>query len=173
MVYKCVDREDIPEWDEPVGFDFEVSDWVAPYGKGKQKDIIFCVSKKGYQGAECHISFSNELDGIQPYVPMKKLQSEFIFPYLAPTNGYLPTLFKEKWYASAADDPETNAKEDGDINYIFRVRTQVDESGNIISANYGRIRGEIRISSHGRLYFQYWFNPNPHSRSLESDKKPY
>jgi hypothetical protein len=173
MVYKTISRKDIPDLNKPVGFDFELKDWTPPYGEGKKNDIVFFVSKKGYQGAECHISFSNELDGIQPYASEENLQSEYIFPYLAPTNGYAAILFKEKWYANAKDDAATNVKEDKDINYIFRVRTQVDENGNIISANYGRIKGEIRISSHGRLYFSYWFNPESNNRSLESLEKPY
>ena len=135
--------------------------------------MLFHASKKGYQGAECHISFPNDLDGIQEFATPQDLRSSYIFPYLAPTNGYKPKLFKEKWYANAQDDAVTNLKEGKDINYIFRVRGRVDEDGNIIFSNYGRIRGEIRISSHGRLYFSYWFNPEPNNRSLESLEKPY
>ncbi len=54
---------------------------------------------------------------------------------------------------------------------LLYLRTVVDEDGKIVSAHYGRIKGELQISSHGRLYFSYWFNPDPQSRSLESDKK--
>jgi len=173
MVYDGIDKEDIPTWNEPIGFDLEIGDWTAPHGKGKRKDMLFLAKKKSYQGAEIHISFPNEQDGVQTYLPPENLRSEFIFPYLAPTNGYMPKLFKEKWYASAAADPESNIKGYNEINYIFRVRTKADDEGNILSANYGRIRGDVKTSSTGRIYFHYWFNPAPNNRSLESLEKPY
>jgi hypothetical protein len=114
--------------------------------------------------------FSNPLDGIQEYLPPEDLQSSFIFPYIAPTNGYKKSLYQyniNKPYESA----RTTQKEN--VNYIFRVRTETDADGNIVSACYGRIGGELRISRKGQLQFTYWFNLDPHSRSLESDKKPY
>ncbi len=169
MVARGVDREMIPEWDKSVGFDLERGDWVAPYGKGRVSDMIFFVQKtSGISGATCEISFSNKGDGIQEFVPDQSTGSEFIFPYLAPTNNYSESMCREKVYTDEYGLKfRTNAKPDAEINHLFRVRTILDAKGNVQQACYGRIKGELRVSSNGKLYFKYWFNPVPNERSLE------
>ncbi len=169
MVARGVDRETIPEWDKSIGFDLERGDWVAPYGKGRVSDIIFFVQKtSGISGATCEISFSNKGDGIQEFVPDQSTGSEFIFPYLAPTNNYSESMCREKVYTDEYGLKfRTNAKPDAEINHLFRVRTILDAKGNVQQACYGRIKGELRVSSNGKLYFKYWFNPVPNERSLE------
>jgi hypothetical protein len=37
----------LPVQNEWLGYDFEVADWVAPHGKGKNVDILF---KEGSEG---------------------------------------------------------------------------------------------------------------------------
>ena len=32
---------EVPAVDKPIGFDLMEYDWVAPYGKGKQSDLVF------------------------------------------------------------------------------------------------------------------------------------
>jgi hypothetical protein len=41
----------IPLQDQPVGFDFEVGDWVKPMGRGASSDVVFTYDKKfkGYR----------------------------------------------------------------------------------------------------------------------------
>jgi hypothetical protein len=173
MVYEWINRENFPAVNQPVAFDLEKKDWVAPHGKGIIADIVFTPIEKGEPGIECTITFSNPKDGIQEYIPEAGLRSSYIFPYEAPQTGYKESLFKEMWYENNLPPQHTNVKPDDQINYIFRVRTVVDEDGNIVSANYGRIQGDIRVIADGSVWFKYWFNPNPQSRSLESDRKPY
>ena len=57
---------------------------------------------------------------------------------------------------------------------IFRVRTKIDNDGNIISANYGKIYGPIQFGG-GRptdrpITFTYYFNPDG-TPNLEYDPK--
>lgn len=177
MVSKYLENKLIPVFDQLVGFDLEVGDWVAPHGKGKSSDFVFSATlvTQPKEGIRYSLRFLNALDGLQEYVPADNQHSEYMFPYEASTNGYAPTFSRYRLlkYPTLPDYPANNLKDDKEINYIFRVRTQVDKDGNIISANYGRIRGEIRSTMKGGLYFSYWFNLDPNSRSLESDKKPY
>ncbi len=60
-------------------------------------------------------------------------------------------------------------------NYFFRVRTQKDDKGEIVSALYGKIYGNISFSvdkSIGKLYgMLYYLNPDSNDRNLESDYK--
>ncbi|QBG49017.1 hypothetical protein EGM51_17015 [Verrucomicrobia bacterium S94] len=53
------------------------------------------------------------------------------------------------------------------MNYIFRVRTQVDDEGNITSACYGKISGPFGLGWADWVNWVYWFNPVPNERSLE------
>jgi hypothetical protein len=176
-VYTRVERKMIPVWETPVGFDLEIGDWVAPHGEGRVSDFIFKAAPETdpKEGIRYSIAFPHPLDGIQEYIPSENLQSEYVFPYLAPTSGYASVLKRYRLlkYPVLPDYPANNLKDDKVINYIFRTRTKTDEDGDIISAHYGRIRGEIRMTMKGQAYFQYWFNPDPQSRSLESNKKPY
>ena len=49
-------------------------------------------------------------------------------------------------------------------NYLFRVRTVVDDKGNIVSAHYGKIYGDF-------MEFKYYLNPTPNDRNVEFDPK--
>lgn len=177
MIYNRIENKLVPVFDQPVGFDLEKSDWVAPHGKGSVSDFIYSASlvTQPKEGIRYSLTFSNPLDGLQEYVPPEDLRSSYIFPYEAPTNGYAATFNRYRLlkYPELPDYPANNLKEDKDVNYIFRVRTKVDNKGKIISAHYGRIQGEIRSTMKGGLYVNYWYNPEPNNRSLESDKKPY
>ncbi len=177
MVYEWIQRESIPVWEKPAGFDLQAGDWVSPHGDGAVADFVFTATRvtEPKEGVRYSLTFSNPLDGLQEYVPPEDIRSSYIFPYLAPTNKYVPTFNRYRLlkYPELSDYPANNLKADGEISYIFRVRTKTGRDGNIISANYGRIQGEVSMSLEGRIYFQYWFNPEPNNRSLESDKKPY
>jgi hypothetical protein len=48
--------------------------------------------------------------------------------------------------------------------YYFRVRTKVDDRGNIVSAHYGKIYGDF-------MQFAYYYNPTPNDRNIEFDPK--
>jgi len=39
-------HQKVPEEDEPIGFDLEVGDWVAPHGEGKVADFVFELSRE-------------------------------------------------------------------------------------------------------------------------------
>ncbi len=175
MIYQQIFRKKIPVKEGRVGFDLQEADWVSPYGQGKESDFIFTLTTvtEPKQGLEYSITFTNPMDGIQEYTPAEEVNSTYIFPYNAPTNGYASMLTKYRLlkYPVLPDHPANNLKED--VSYIFRVRTAVDEGGKIISANYGRIQGEVVLSDTPLIDMQYWFNPDPQSRSLESDKEPY
>ena len=53
---------------------------------------------------------------------------------------------------------------DPNKNYYFRVRTKVDDRGNIVSAHYGKIYGDF-------MQFKYYLNPTINDRNVEFDPK--
>lgn len=168
----------IPVLDQPVGFDLEKGDWVAPYGTGSSSDFVFQFSfktkpqtyKDDFKTLTV-LSFSNPADGIQDVVvPVEQwgAHSMLKLPYQAQSNGYQSVC---EWQSNCVDGRSEIVPERGD--YSFRVRTKVDDSGKIISALYGKIHGSIETGGYlqalPRLLFTYYLNPNSNDRNVEFD----
>lgn len=174
MVHRRISTE-IPRLNEPVGFDLEEGDWVSPHGKGKRADVVLTATKR-LDGtfdweATLVIRFPDPHNGIQEFYASRyetrKQISQFIAPHEAPDQGYNSELIYRVYRLN--DNNEDYRKEDR--NYIFRTRSVVDEN-KFIKSNYGWIRGEIDFRVIYRsetlpLEFEYYYNPNPESRSLE------
>lgn len=159
-----------------AGFDLIESDWVTPYGSGSIADIIFQLVKNHESDDsfedELIITFSNPNDGIQPYRTPKSNSSTFRMPYHAPINNYQQALSK-----TFLNKPDKIFRSPfhWDMNYFIRVRTEVDNEGNITSANYGKIEGDIEFGAPLKietawLKFKYFFNPTPNDTNLEFDE---
>jgi hypothetical protein len=164
----------IPVMDKAIGFDLEQADWVAPYGEGRNADLLFTYNAE-YEGTQEYskrlsLSFSNSKDGLRTY-PLNK-SSELMSLYEAPANGYESSLLLER--ARTRTEVALSEEFGADKYLIFRTRTVTDDEGNIISANYGKIYGPIQyglIDHEYRLRFDYYFNPTPNDRNIEFDRK--
>lgn len=160
----------IPEMNRPIGFDLIEGDWVAPYGLGIHRDFIFELTGERASNQDFDVTlklkFSNEYDGIQIYSAPAHERSQLKLPHEAPLDNYNKILIQR--YARTPkrylhhDFPE-------DRNYFFRVRTKLDDNGNLISAFYGKIYGNIVFGSNGALGFTYYINSNINDRNLEFD----
>ena len=176
----------LPEKGKVYGFDFEQGDLVVPYGSGIKNHIFFSVEGNRQDvtnyDEKLKVSFPSIHDGIKKYGSEEKVYGhEFKFPYNAPVNGYenqldhsaKATVIEEKYRR------EMFTEETYDrfiLGYVFRVNTKVDAEGNTISANYGKIRGEIEGDTNGKggggyVRFTYYYNPVANQRSLEFDPK--
>lgn len=149
-----------------IGYDLMAGDWVAPYGKGANADIIFTEdfnkqARSDYD-YKLTVSFPKAGDGIQEFtVPDAEKNSGLRSPHEAPADGYQPQLVEE-----TSEQPGQASKfgSDPNRNYFFRVRTVLDENGNVKSALYGKIYGDF-------MQFSYYLNPTPNSRNVEFDPK--
>ena len=183
MYVQRVDESKVPKFGQDCGYDLLIGDWVKPYGQGKVSDFI--INCDGFQKPplkkfghgtydfKLTMTFSNPNDGIQKIILEKEkktgfrslIKCPFKFIYKAPLTGYQPIL---KEYTSF--DGNTHSRSHNrNANYIFRIRTKTDKKGNIISALYGKIYGQIE---HGKyIQFTYYVNPTPNSRSMEWNRK--
>ena len=159
-------RTEIPEIDKLIGFDLERGDWVAPHGEGSISDFIFYAKYTQRSARDfdytLSLTFSNEADGIQVANSQSiHKESRLKSDYHAPADGYLT-----EWEQVRTRRPEIGETNniDRDRKYYFRVRTEVDRDGNIVSANYGKIYGDF-------LQFSYYLNPTPNDRNVEFDPK--
>jgi len=165
----------VPVVNEEVGYDLMAGDWVAPHGKGKVADFIFRHqgvtrwSGPKYYKEEYEqiitISFPNNHDGIIAWEGASEAGrtygSELVSGYEAPKEGYQETWVQRTWKEKGGYHQTTSNM---DRNFYFRVRTKVDENGNIISAHYGKIYGDF-------MSFIYYLNPTPNDRNIEFDPK--
>jgi hypothetical protein len=155
-------------FNQTIGYDLIKGDWVAPYGKGANTDIIFTeeFNKKSISdfGYKLTISFPNTGDGIQEFtLPDAEKGSGLRSPHEVPADGYQSQLIRENFH-----HPGQPGKSDYDVNrnYFFRIHTGMDENGNIKSALYGKIYGDPE-----QMNFFYYLNPTPDSRNIEFNPK--
>lgn len=155
------------------GYDLIIGDWVHPNGLGKVSDFIFSfegVSRRPSRNIirdvydqKITLVFSNEKDGITPFIGTSeegwRYGSDFVSDYEAPRDGYQSEWISRTWMEEGESHQTTN---NIDRNFYFRVRTKVDENGNIESAHYGKIYGDF-------MSFIYYFNPNQNDRNVEFD----
>ncbi len=148
-----------------MGYDVMVGDWVSPYGKGISSDIMFQrdFSKRSLRDYDYKltVSFPRPADGIQesPIAYKNGEGSALRSPYEAPADGYQSEIVRLN-----ISHPGHKLIYDSDENrvYLFRVRTVVDNSGNILSSYYGKIYGDF-------MHFSYYLNPTSNDRNLEFD----
>jgi len=153
--------EFLPAVGKEVGYDLMTGDWVKPYGKGKISDLIFCIKINKVNEREStsilSISFSNKGDGLllfsAPYNKGSRLRSG----HLAPEKGYADSLIHTRERSPGQAEKNTRDKNN---NYYVRVRTKLDDSGNVISAHYGKIYGDF-------MKFTHYLNPTPNDRNIE------
>jgi len=158
--------------DEPVGFDLLRYDWMPPHGGGGHEDLQFLATlKPNIEEGKTNfglltLTFAGKHDGFIPILDNQIIfQSVFKFPYSAPLGGYQNI--------SIVTDKQDTANYGENINHFFRIRTELDEQGNIVSALYGRIEHlEYWVTGRIRdIRFYYWLNPTPNDNNLEWDGK--
>jgi len=190
----CAARDEslhLPIQNEWVSYDFEARDWVTPHGKGKHPDIRFRFTKTfngwtlsdeqmanarkanrdkseeelrffyGKWDGVLEVSFANPKEGMEEekrFLPKSLLK----LPHLAPETGYEPTRrYETSTYKGRPPEHATG--------FFLRTRVQLDASGDIVLANYGKIYGDLRFDPRGTVRIWYYFNPMPNDRNLEFD----
>ena len=152
-----------PSFEKPYAYDLEIGDYVQPYGKGKTPDLVFrsvLLRNDGPMDLDYRldVSFSNLGDGI--ISTEQNLWCTLRSPhYLAPNAQY-----QNKWIYTRTVKPGGGGETSANPNRCFylRVRTKLDETGKIMSANYAKIYGDFPK-------FVYFYNPTSNDRNLEFD----
>ncbi|MES9939420.1 MAG: hypothetical protein ABW104_16035 [Candidatus Thiodiazotropha sp. 6PLUC2] len=176
-------KPEIPMLGRFVGFDLVVGDWVAPYGLGVNKDFLIKVDVNRAVSFQDHdviltIQFPNEGDGLIQYFPdTSKGKSALRLPYHAPSSGYLPEFTRRYENKPGTRRVGESGDPEYDKNYFFRIRTQLDKQGNVISGRYGKIHGSINLYNYSLrrkqnnpfVAFNYYLNPNDNDTNIEFD----
>ncbi len=175
---------EIPEIGKFVGYDLEVNDWVVPHGLGTHRDFLFKVDiERGISYRDFDVTltlkFSNPGDGLVKYTPdTSKGKSALRLPHHAPVTGYESEYVKH--YESKPGEIKigVSGNPDFDNNYFFRVRTELDDEGNVVGGLYGKIHSQIKLSKFiaetggtpkPNISFNYYLNPNNNDTNIEFD----
>ena len=176
-----------PVLDQPLGFDFEVGDLIEPYGKGKSADVWITGTRKlDIPDAIDHraiIVTSNTLNGFIEFPVVREMdeiksKSDLEPPQRAPDVGYTNQIAP---YLLSIPRKYWKSTHEENRDYLFRVRSQTNELGDITHANVGWFNESIQMSHNDdkrvtnvanrvRISFGYYYNPDPLSRSLEPNE---
>ena len=176
MYAKRVDVR-LPAFNVQMGYDLGKGDWVAPHGKGSVGDLVFEVARRvanqDNYDAILTIGISRQGDGFREATALGPHGSVFRLSAEAPAEGYQRNLVVKWGRNPSAGGTYGNVGDDYTPNYFFRVRSEVDDKGNILHALYGKVHGAFRITGvlrdEARLSFTYYLNPTPNDRNLEFD----
>lgn len=179
-MYAKVVYSKIPEMGKPCGYDLEIGDWVAPYGKGTTSDFIFtCTNHSApdfdFDGTAI-LTFANPLDGIQAADLRQFTNTAFRWPRRAPETDYQTSLTSRYARSEHGNGQSVMTfNPDGRSQaYFFRVRT-AEQDGKIVGALYGKVIGGLEIYPKANqacvLRFRYYLNPTSLDRNMEFDLK--
>jgi len=171
---------ELPVLNKFIGFDLVARDWVVPYGSGTRKDFLFKLEvhqeKSMFEyDATLTLKFSNPSDGLYAFFDDPKTGSVLRSSHNAPIADYNPEfVLRRKRDTRKLYTP----KQREDQNYFFRIRTETDEKGDVVSALYGKIYGSIGFGGIGykdvstaQIGFNYYLNPKLNDTNLEFDTK--
>lgn len=163
----------IPRQGVWMGFDFEKSDWISPWGNGIQSDILVRVSARevdvyrDYQYV-MEVSFKNIPYG-GAYIAKLDKSSDLKTDYCANTNECFQSTFR--FYSESQPGHERVSSILDDASYlVYRTRTKVDGEGNLISANYGMIKGPWMFDARGITFTDGCFNPEANDLTIEDGR---
>ncbi len=176
-----------------VGFDAEVGDAIAPWGRGMITDFNFMVSIEqiGWtESAEAMAMLRRTAEGA------RMDDSEWASAYgrfrgvirlsfprtgdgIMPTPAFwpycrlkMPALAPADGYAGEKNLPfdTLNVSEPADqhTGYYLRLRSQLDGENRMTSAHYAKIHGRIEAGP-GRVAFRFYYNPRAGDRRLAMD----
>jgi len=162
----------------PLGFDMLKNEWMPPHGKGETEDMVVFVQKfpearRPLPWASVQFTFTGEANGIQK-IPDRLMTRESVFslPYMAFLDGYSNQEVTVE-FSSDSEGKRYRKSNLGDGELCFRIRTQLDEEQNVISALYGVfLQTEMRVQGRPTtaiLKCPYFINPTPNNRNLEWD----
>lgn len=143
----------IPRYGDWIGFDLEAGDYTKPHGAGKCDDVLLRFFMEDKAMDDCRmtmeVSFTNSLCA-GAYKFSRRLESELQGEYKAATNAtyesYLKYVFERRPGCPVLKQMLSESE-----GLVFRIRTVVDEAGNLKSARYGKMLGPWKFVGPGGM----------------------
>lgn len=185
------------EYSESQGsfkYDLMKRDWLPPHGRGQTADLLvhvdFVYRDLNDHDMQITWEFIGEANGIQSFEPMA--ESHLISPHEAPMDGYKSKVsWRNRRYLRDGEGPPRNRMLVEHVNdlsssgdgggvrgrhfYLFRIRAEMDEDGEIEGGHYGKIYGfgaMLRPDGDfpgGHHTGVVYLNPNEGDQNIEMD----
>lgn len=177
---------------EKVMYDLIKGDCLPPFGKGEVADVEFAVLQQGVMEAGKNVFYTQERrknivrmsfvgDVDNGLVMTRPREDAYLKVRSAPIDGYAKDFLFSEWYAYNLEKKEGH---DQGRCFSFRIRVKRNLQGEIESALYGKIYGDVRFLYQADDYapdrwsrkvdglsFLYYLNLNPNDRNLEWNMK--
>lgn len=167
------ERLKVPAYDVWIGFDCERGVFTPPYGNGVHADMTFRFKKKDKGRTDYHMTMEVSFDSSPfagAYVMRKDMNSDFKYAYGAETNKTFLRKFTYSYDRFPGRPPAYPSRLADDQYLVFRVRTEVDSSGKLISARYGVLSGPLEfVGPAGVCLDGLFLNPTPNDTNLEDE----
>lgn len=162
---------EIPSWGRYVGYDMVCCDWISPYGSGVRADFEILFHREEVDGLVKRIGKMRFVqDGSGAYVAKKVVSDGLVSAHAANTNAVFKTEFESLICVNHQCPAESVVKDivSEEEYMVLRTRPEHDSKGNVVSVNYAKIYGPIRIDKEF-CFGQSCFNPTPNDPNLEFD----
>ena len=161
----------IGNYEISVGYDLMVGDYCAPHGKGEYADIIFRHSYEDY-GMVTNYAGTLQHDYVRKRTMVFTGKGNGLVFRERPTMLHGREFTKDDFTApeDGYDQEVVSAfgrKHIGPTHafFVFRIRSEYDESGKMTSCHYGCWDGRFSYYSH--FDGDYFVNPTPMDRNIE------
>lgn len=168
--------------DRKFYYDLVKGDWLLPFGKGVKADIEFRLLPRKDLGP-----------GLGPSgIPGRSFRDEIILKFIGDGNGIVsmtpppnavlkireaPVDGYEQQCSSWSGRDSRMQRKQSEYNakcQAFRIRTEKNLEGKVVSALYGKVYGGFpltyKVLDHpSGVYFTYYLNLTPNDRNLEWD----
>lgn len=166
----------VPITNEWIGVDLEKADWIHPYGKGVRADFEMRTFWDGLPPDESKIcQYEMRVCGVGNgyYISGNAPDSCYTRVYEADKRGGFSGHVLENSYRGNPGAEGFWKQQEA----VFRVRTILDEEGNVVSANYAALRCcLISPGTKGRgalIEMLRVFNPKSNDTNLEPKLNPW
>ena len=175
-VLRSYDRK-IPVLDQPLGYDLRLGEFLPPYGKGEVADMTVMATCQCAPDAYFADAYTLTFAFPRPGDGIVRLEKDMSTPLRSPQT--VPDGLK--WEKAMLVDTFSRDKGGEYIResewLLLRVRSELDEHGNVIKANYVKIYGPLSYGSRrwklGKprmsMLFTSIFFPDATSKGLEPD----
>ena len=159
------------------GVDFQEGALCAPYGWGKQADLLVRIDSEEFEQEHpdwpgrqvkvrkttCVLRSAGEHDGLSRLDGLVGSQLLSTREVPQDTSFQHELVFRHE----LSELGETVGGLEDDQWILVRSRTEVDDQGEIVRANYAKIYPDFFTVCNGGIEFRYYFNPEPNDIGLE------
>ena len=161
----------IPLFNQAIGFDLKVVDWVRPYGKGEVVDMYITIEAKDevFRKETFKRPYAIVFEWPRKYDGVQVCDADFWSEFISAYSVDLEKPFQKKLVLTPPKSDSGGSWLPGSKYLTFRVRSERSPTGELIQCHYGKIYTSIYAHWSTLYIAPIFFNPTPNDTKLEFD----